>query len=125
MKPTPTERRELLRAELHELWPSLPFGTTKGGISLDPSINPLTARLAVVEARVARLKKIVAKPVAKAGDIIEVHVPPIGVWRCDAVVDDPTGRPYLKLSRRTGGATEFRFLAPAGFEILQPQLEDE
>lgn len=69
--------------------------------------------------------RVFVVPVAKAGDIIEVHVPPIGVWRCDAVVDDPTGRPYLKLSRRTGGSTEFRFIAPAGFEILSPQIEAE
>jgi hypothetical protein len=42
-------------------------------------------------------------------------------WRVDAVVDDPTGRPYLKLSRRTGRSTEFRFIAPAGFGILSPR----
>lgn len=67
----------------------------------------------------------VVQPVAKVGDIVDVHVPPIGVWRVDAVVGDPAGRPYLKLSRRTGGSTEFRFIAPHGFEILSPQLEAE
>ena len=70
--------------------------------------------------------RVFNQPVAKVGDIIEVHVPPIGTWRVDTVVeDDPAGRRYLKLSRRVGGSTEFRFIAPAGFEILSPQLEDD
>ncbi len=61
----------------------------------------------------------------KVGDVIEVHAPRIGTWRVDAVVDDPSGWRYLKLSRRTGGSTEFRYIAPIGYEILSPQIEAE
>jgi len=64
-------------------------------------------------------------PQAKAGDVIHVHAPPIGVWHVDAIVEDSRGRRYLKVSRRTGGSTEFRVIATVGFEILNPQIEAE
>ena len=77
--------------------------------------SPRTRLVALTDPVVIR----VANRVLFRGDVIEVHVPPIGVWRVDAVVEDPTsGRRYLKLSRRTGGSTEFRYIAPAGFEVL-------
>jgi len=57
-------------------------------------------------------------PLAKAGDVIEVHVPPIGVWRVDGVVRDIRGHHYYKISRRTGGSIEYRTIATAGIEIL-------
>ena len=63
-------------------------------------------------------------PLAKAGDVIEVHVPPIGVWHVDGVVFDVGGHHYYKISRRTGGAIEYRTIATAGIEILTPQLEE-
>jgi hypothetical protein len=66
--------------------------------------------------------RVFVQPVAKAGDIIEVHVPPIGTWRVDELIEDFRGRRYLRVSRRTGGSTEFRIIANAGFEILN-QIE--
>ena len=57
-------------------------------------------------------------PLAKAGDVIEVHLPPIGVWHCDAVVRDVRGHHYYRISRKVGGATEYRTIATAGIEIL-------
>ena len=71
MKPTQPTRDEI-RELLNERWPSLPFakvyGKTAGGISLDPNVNPLSARLVGISERidrsrteVRRLKKIVAK----------------------------------------------------------------
>jgi hypothetical protein len=66
-------------------------------------------------------------PRAKAGDVIEIHVPPLGAWKVDAVVEDPRHRQYLKVSRRTGGSTEFRYVAASGGYqiILTPQPIDE
>lgn len=75
MKPTQPTRDEI-RELLHERWPSLPFakdyGKTAGGISLDPNVNPLTARLVDLSERIdrsraelRRLGKIVAKKEAK------------------------------------------------------------
>ena len=66
------------------------------------------------------------QPQARVADLIEIMVPPLGAFRVDAIVQDPRGRRYMKVSRRTGGSTEFRYVsASVGYRILTPQPIDE
>jgi hypothetical protein len=44
-------------------------------------------------------------PLARIGDTVIVHDPPLGTWRVDAVLRDLGGRFYYRISRGTRSTT--------------------
>jgi hypothetical protein len=59
-------------------------------------------------------------PPAKAGDIVYIHVPDIGVWVIEQVVRDYRGTYFYRLSRRRNGRDENEIVSVHGVEILRP-----